>query len=209
MTASFRFRVSSFRFIGALRAFPRPDSKSGTRNSKRRERGFTLIELIVVVVIISLLAATALQRLSVYQELAEKAAMESTLRIIKTGLQIRLAELILANRQREAAQLETSDPVQWLAEKPANYAGAYHQPAERGNWYYDVRRRELVYVVNTGGFLRIEATDGQKQIRFRTRLLMDHIEFGGTRVRSVTGVTLVPVRPYRWAQAAAPRGILA
>jgi len=102
--------------------------------------------------------------------------------------------------QREAAQLEAGDPMQWLAEKPANYAGAYRQPAERDNWYYDERRRELAYVVNSGDFLEIEATDGQKQIRFRIQLLADYLEFGGTRVKSVTGVTLVPVRPYRWLQ---------
>jgi hypothetical protein len=37
-----------------------------------------------------------LERLRFYQEIAEKASMEATLRQIKTGLQIRLAELIIA-----------------------------------------------------------------------------------------------------------------
>lgn len=163
-----------------------------------RHRGFTLIELIVVIVIISVLAAVALHRLTVYQELAEKTAMESTLRIIKTGLQIRLAELIMANRQHESAQLEAGNPMQWLSETPANYGGVYRQPAERGNWYYDERRRELVYVVNTGEFLTTEDTDGEKQLRFRTKVLRDHIETGGVKLESVSGITLVPVRPYRW-----------
>lgn len=163
-----------------------------------RRRGFTLIELIVVIVIISVLATVALHRLTVYQELAEKTAMESTLRIIKTGLQIRLAELIIANRQRDAGQLETSNPMQWLAETPSNYGGIYRQPAEGGNWYYDERQHELVYVVHNGEFLTTEATDGGKQLRFRIKLLRGYVETGRTKVETVTGVTLVPVHPYRW-----------
>jgi len=163
-----------------------------------RHRGFTLIELVVVIVIISVLATVALHRLTVYQELAEKTAMESTLRIIKTGLQIRLAELIMANRQREATLLEQSNPMQWLVETPANYGGVYRRPAEGGNWYYDEHRHELVYVVHTGEFLTTEATGDEKQLRFRIELLMGYVETGLVKIKTVTGVTLVPVHPYRW-----------
>jgi len=163
-----------------------------------RHRAFSLIELVVVIVIISVLATVALHRLTVYQELAEKTAMESTLSIIKTGLQIRLAELIMANRQREAKQLVTGNPMQWLVEKPANYGGVYRQPAEGGNWYYDESRRELVYVVHTGEFLTTEATDEEKQLRFRVELLKGYVETGRVKVETVAGVTLVPVHPYRW-----------
>ena len=78
-----------------------------------RPRGFSLLELVVVIIVASLIGTALLNRLRLYQELAERAAMESTLRLIKTGLQLRLAELIIANRQGEAGRLETEDPTRW------------------------------------------------------------------------------------------------
>jgi len=174
------------------------NSERGTRNPKRRERGFTLFELAVAVVIISILAWVLLTRLAFYQEMAEKAAMESTVRVIKTGLQIRLAELIIGNRQGEAGTLEVEDPMQWLDTRPANYGGVYREPPVLGQWYFDANARQLVYVVNTGERLDLGTAADTKQIRFRARLLKDRLNVGGAMVESVTGITLTAVTPYRW-----------
>jgi type II secretory pathway pseudopilin PulG len=162
------------------------------------ERGFTLLELAVIIVVFSALATLLLNRLHRYQELVEKAAMESTVSVIKTGLQIRLAELIITNRQAEAPGLENEDPIQWLNEKPANYGGAYREPPERGTWYFDARVRQLVYVVNTGDRLEFDVAPEPKEIRFHARLIRDGVNAPGGTVESVTGVTLAPVRTYRW-----------
>lgn len=169
-----------------------------TRNSKPRQCGYTLLELMVFIVIFSILAAVLLDRLSHYQELAEKAAMESMVRGMKTGLQIRLAELIIANRQSEAIVLESEDPVQWLESKPANYGGAYPESPRPGTWYFDARERQLVYVVNTGNRLEFDAGADAKQLRFRARLLRDRVNVPGGTIESVTGITLAPVWGYRW-----------
>jgi len=163
-----------------------------------RQHGFTLFELVIVIVIVSVLATVFARRLTIYQELAEKAAMDATLNIIKTALQIRLANLIIDNRQSETDELERTNPIQWLAEKPSNYIGLYRAPTETGSWYYDERRLELVYVPRSAEHLKIEKTGDEREIRFRIRLIIDHLETAGVRVNSVTGVALIPVRPYRW-----------
>jgi len=163
-----------------------------------RQRGFNLFELVVALALIAALAAVLLDRLAYYQEMAEKAAMESTLRVIKTGLQIRLAELIIGNRQGEAAALEMEDPMLWLYPPPVNYAGAYREPPNFGKWYFDAKARQLVYVVSRGNRLELAAPGETQQVRFRAQLLRDRVNVAGGAVESVTGVTLTPVTPYRW-----------
>lgn len=165
---------------------------------RHTQRGFTMLELAVAIGIIAVLAAVLLDRAAYYKEMAEKAAMESMVRIIKTGLQMRLAELIVTNRQAQAAGLESDDPTQWLEARPANYGGAYGERLRRGEWYFDAPARQLVYVINTGERLHVDTRADPKQLRFRVRLLRDRLQLGGAVVESVTGVTLVPVSPYYW-----------
>jgi general secretion pathway protein G len=166
---------------------------------RRRTRGFTLFELVVVVTVFAALATVLLDRLFYLQEAAEKAAMESTLRGIKTGLQVRLAELIIANREGEAGLLEAEDPLRWLEEaRPANYGGAYREPPVPGTWYFDAAERQLVYVVNTGNRLEIAGPAGVKQLRFRARLVRDRIRLPGGALERINGIAMAPVHPYRW-----------
>jgi len=172
----------------------------------RSHHGFSLLELVVVIIVAGLVGTAFLERLHFYQELAEKAAVESTLRLIKTGLQMRLAELIVANRQGEARKLAEQDPTEWY--RPANYGGAYRSPVEPGNWYFDTQRAQLVYVVNLGERLTIENAGGPRELRFQARLITDRLNVNGTVVDSVTGVVVLPVTQFRWSHAK-PEPILA
>lgn len=168
------------------------------RQPQSRQQGFSLLELVVAAVVLSVLLAVLLERLAFYQEMAERARFESTLQTYKTGLQIRLAELILERREGEARRLEDENPTQWLSEKPTDYGGAYPAQPEPGTWYFDAATGELVYVANNARRLDVEPRDGQKQLRFRVKAVYQELAAGSGRVRGLAGISLQPSPPYRW-----------
>lgn len=165
---------------------------------KPREKGFSLLELVVVVVVMSVLLAVLLERLTYYQAAAERAHFDATLRIYKTALQIRLAELIVDRREGEARTLEVENPTHWLSEKPTNYAGGYPESPEPGTWYFDAATRELVYVVNSSRGLEMETHNSARQLRFRVKIVYQNVHAGGRQIQGIGGISLQPSVAYRW-----------
>lgn len=120
------------------------------------------------------------------------------MRIYKTALQIRLAELIVERREGEARTLEVENPTRWLSEKPTNYAGNYPERQETGVWYFDAATRELVYVVNSSRGLELASYGSTKQLRFRVKIVYQAIHAGGRQIEGIGGIFLQPSVAYRW-----------
>ena len=161
----------------------------------RDSHGFTLVELAVAVAVIAAAVAILLSRLAYLQEMAEKAAMESVARAVKTGLQLRLAELIATRRQGEVGLLEVEDPMRWLEARPENYDGFYGSGIDRGKWYFDSGKRHLVYIVKSGDRLELDTGASTGEIRFQARLIKDRVAFAGGAAESVTAIR--PALPRR------------
>ena len=164
----------------------------------RSARGFSLLELSIVVAVWAVLFGVFLERLTYYQEAAEHARFESELQSFKTALQLRMAELISANREQELRQLETENPLRWMDKAPATYAGEYPSTPEPGNWYFDSGTRELVYVPNLLRFLTTTEPRRPPQLRFRVRISYQPIYAPGGRVSGVAGIALVSVPSFQW-----------
>lgn len=134
----------------------------------KRERGFSLFELIVAMIVISLIGLVLLDRLQYYQEQAEKTAMEQTLTILRVALQIKKGELMARGEESQIAGLAKENPMNWLSRTPANYAGetdGASPSVAAGDWYYDRRAQTLVYKVKHNHHL----AGGREEIRFRIR----------------------------------------
>lgn len=161
----------------------------------RPARGFSLLELAMVSVLLSIVLAVYFERLTFYQEAAERAQFQATLRIYKTALQIQLAELMLARREGEARTLEAVNPTQWLSERPANYAGDLPEKPQPGNWYFDAGTGELVYVVNSVSGFAMSTGNAVKQLRFRVKVIYQPVRVAGGIVQGIGGIVLVSSVP--------------
>jgi general secretion pathway protein G len=167
--------------------------------SSKRQTGSTLLELVVMGVIISILAMLLLNRLLRYQEAAEKTVMETTVINMRTGLRLRIAELMVQNRMDEMARVSRENPISWLAAPPRSYAGQLDHPEWQdirpGSWYFDNGTQELVYLPSRSKYLK-PGPDGLRIIRFHVTAVTRQGEKGAAPV--VEGVAITPVVPYDW-----------
>ena len=92
---------------------------------RKSQRGFSLLELAVVISVIGILAGTLLSRIDLYQDRAEMAAMENVVGAIRSGLNMKVGHLVATGRSSEMSKLITINPMDLLAQKPANYLGEY------------------------------------------------------------------------------------
>jgi general secretion pathway protein G len=168
----------------------------------KASRGFTLLELILVISIVAILAGLFLSRVPFYQEQAEKAAMEQVAGAVQSALVLRYGTMMTrgAANEQTLKTLATDNPVGWLQQKPKNYAGEFFDPAPQtvapGSWLFDLKSRDLIYVPTRGEYLTA-GKDGKKWIRFHVRLAYEAAVGGGGR-KELASTVFEPVEPYRW-----------
>ena len=146
---------------------------------RRRQRGFTLLELAVVVSIIAVLAGALLSRIGLYQEKAEMAARDNVVGVIRSALNMKMGQLVATGRKQDLNKLITINPMDLLAQKPANYAGEYYLPQNAkissGNWYFNRKELLLVYIARTGASFQVPTI---QQYRYKIEVIrnMDDAE---------------------------------
>jgi prepilin-type N-terminal cleavage/methylation domain-containing protein len=157
-----------------------------------RQRGFTLFELAITVAIIGILAAALLSRVTLYQEQAERVAMENVVGVLRSALGMKSAQLLAQGRTQEMSKLLTINPMDLLAQKPANYVGEVFSPQidkiSPGNWYFNRKQLLLVYIARTGATFQVSHPP---RFEYKIELVRDMDGANGPKLAETSNSTTI------------------
>ena len=161
----------------------------------RASRGFSFLELLIVLVLVSVLLVIAAERLLVLRYEAERTMVNSVIGAMKSGLYIEFAHA--SARGARVENVRGANPMLRLSERPDTYAGEFFgadpKLFEPGTWYFDTRERALVYLVR---FPEQFVTPLPGPARLRLAVEPDQGE---------SGVRLVALEPYHWKASGEPQ----
>jgi prepilin-type N-terminal cleavage/methylation domain-containing protein len=170
----------------------------------RRPPGFSLLELLIVIVVVGLLFAVAVERLLKVRFEAERAMVQSTTSALRSALYIEFAAAAASGRMARLDGAAGSNPMALLAERPDTYAGEFFgadpKLFEPGTWYFDTRERALVYLVRFPERF-VTPLGGPARARLKVEPDYDDLDRNGRFDPGrdpVRGLKLVPAEAFYW-----------
>jgi len=164
-------------------------------------RGTLLFKFLVSVIMVGAVWGISSERLSSHYEAAEKVHLEVTISSLRSALRLEVADLLSKGREDRIGTLVGQNPMQWLENRPGNYAGeaAEADPKARvgGNWYFDPATGTLTYWVQTGSKFKPDGRN-QKKVRLRIQSDVRSVEVGKLQHNKTPGVRLVLLDQYQW-----------
>lgn len=165
------------------------------------QRGFTLLELVVVIAIVAVLMATAYSKYEGLAEQAEKAAFVGVLGNTQAALTHAFIRSYLDGDQSRWEDVSGINPIQYLAKPPGNYGGVTTSQrvvepllADQ-HWYFLQDTGELVYKVKRNGRLKLE-NKHINLIKYRLQVVHSLPEHG--KNVQVEGLLLEAVDRFSW-----------
>jgi prepilin-type N-terminal cleavage/methylation domain-containing protein len=167
-------------------------------------RGFSLLELLIVVVLVSVLLVVAIERLLRVRFEAERAMVQTVIGAMRSALYIEFAAAAANGELRRMDAARGANPMASLAERPESYAGEFYGPDpalfEPGTWYFDLRDRAIVYLVRFPQQF-VTPLAGPPRLRLMVEPDYEDLDRNGRFDPGrdpVRGLRLVPLEPFFW-----------
>lgn len=161
------------------------------------QSGFTLFELIIVIVLVGLLFLIATWRLLPLRGDAEAAHVATTIGTLRSALGLEVTERIVDDSLASAAALDGANPMVLLAGTPRNYIGEVGSAAAAeispGDWYHARDSRQLRYRVRLPRYLADPPAGKPVELAWQVRLRYVDQDNNGEydpRVDSLRGIAL-------------------
>jgi len=110
----------------------------------RNNKGFTLIELIMVTIILGILAAVAIPRYMTTVDKAEAAAEDAVISSIRSGLETYATEQLMSNGRRSWPD----NPFDGLETKPSGHTTDVTDADVDGEWTYNTTSLKITHQRN-------------------------------------------------------------
>jgi len=179
-------------------------SHTAKANIMRNHKGFTILELIVVIAVVAILASVALPKFYQMSLRAEALSAQGVIGQLRSALSLQMAQAMYQGEDF-AAWAHTGPRALYpmhdlLQEQPKSYLGVLENSDQRGCWYDDKKTHELVYVVKNDEIVN-GITGVPKKVRWHISLVYDkqpspHVET--LHSTSPLGVVLKPSTAHQW-----------
>jgi prepilin-type N-terminal cleavage/methylation domain-containing protein len=131
---------------------------NATGNSRRSDRGFTLIELVVIIVILGVLSAVAVPIFVDLQDEANQAAEEGVVGNVRSAISLYYANQAASGTPRYPASLDSAAASSTANNANAFFTGVLSQGGVTRDWHKDSSSN---YVGPAGGVYVYTSASGQ------------------------------------------------
>jgi len=164
-----------------------------------RQRGFTLLELIVVIAVVIILASVVLPKFVGLMQQAEVSAVQGMVGQMRSALSLQMSRGLYRGDDLAAWAADGSRPLypmhDLLLDPPETYLGVLSASDRRGCWYDDKNSHELVYVLRDDELV-VGGSETPATLRWKIRVIRGPLSAG--EQDTLIGLVLQPSSATRW-----------